>query len=346
MGRRTPTVRTLVATASLLLLSGVLIGCGNLQWPPPGYGRQGGDVAPVTVNSASFVNASAVIVGSGDTVYALSRRHGVSQRDIIIANNLKAPYRLTVGQRIILPRGKEHTVVKGDTLFKISRTYNIDMYDLARANAIKPPYTIYVDQKLRLPGTGGSGTMVAAPQNKPVTTTEASNSAEASSQTQSQTQTLTSQTVASTLQTKSVSKTSAAVPSPPAATGKGFVWPVKGRVISSFGAKDKGLHNDGINIAAPQGSPVQAAENGVVAYAGNELRGFGNLLLIKHANGYVSAYAHNEKLLVRRGDRIKKGQPIATVGSTGNVTRPQLHFELRKGKKALDPVTVMPPLSA
>ena len=304
-----------------------------MEWPPPGYGRQDGTAATLVINSPSFVNASAVIVGPGDTVYALSRRHQVSQRDIIIANNLKAPYLLIVGQRIILPRGQEHTVAKGDTLSALSRTYTINMYDLARANDIKSPYTIYVGQKLRIPGTGGSGTMVATakPTQSGATdtgTTGAVPTMQASSSTA----------------TKSVVNT--AVPSPPAATGKGFIWPVRGRVLSNFGAKDQGLHNDGINIAAAEGSPVHAAENGVVAYAGNELRGFGNLLLIKHANGYVSAYAHNAKLLVNRGDKVKKGQPIATVGSTGNVTRPQLHFELRKGKKALDPRTVMPPLNA
>ena len=95
------------------------------------------------------------------------------------------------------------------------------------------------------------------------------------------------------------------------------------------------------NIAAARGAPVRAAENGVVAYAGNELRGFGNLLLIKHADGWTSAYAHNEELLVRRGDRVSRGQVIAKVGSTGNVTSPQLHFEIRDGKKALDPVVLL-----
>ena len=110
-----------------------------------------------------------------------------------------------------------------------------------------------------------------------------------------------------------------------------------GRVISSFGAKSKGLRNDGINIAAPRGTPVRAAENGVVVYAGNELRGFGNLVLIKHSGGWVSAYAHNEDLAVRRGDKVRKGQRIARVGSSGGVTTPQLHFELRKGKRARDP---------
>ncbi len=321
-----------------LLLSGALAGCGNLEWPPPGYGaqQQTGTSSPVSTSSSAFVNATAVIVGPGDTVYALSRRHQVSQRDIILANNLEPPYILSVGQRIILPRGQEHTVVSGDTLSAISRTYRVNMYDLARANGIKPPYTIYVGQKLRLPGTGTVQTVSAATGSPTTSSTTSSNT----------------QTVAPTLQTNSTTATAkktiaaAAVPAPPATTGGGFIWPVRGKVVSSFGAKEKGLHNDGINIAAPEGSPVKAVENGVVAYAGNELRGFGNLLLIKHANGYVSAYAHNASLLVKRGDKIKKGQQIATVGRTGNVSSPQLHFEIRKGKKALDPVTVMPPLSA
>lgn len=330
--------RATIAVAGMVAVSGVLSGCGNLEWPPPGYGNQTGGTVPVSINNTAFVNASAVIVGAGDTVYALSRRHQVSARDIILANNLKAPYYLIVGQRIILPRGQEHVVSKGDTLFALSRTYKVNMYDLARANTIKPPYTIFVGQKLRLPGTVTMVATTAQPTTAIATSPSTATTTEAAPTMQASTQTA--------AQTVTVRKTNTAVPSPPPSTGKGFVWPVQGRVLSHFGAKEKGLHNDGINIAAPEGSPVQAAENGVVAYAGNELRGFGNLLLIKHANGYVTAYAHNATLLVQRGDRIKKGQPIATVGSTGNVNKPQLHFELRKGKKAIDPRSVMPKLNA
>ena len=133
-----------------------------------------------------------------------------------------------------------------------------------------------------------------------------------------------------------------AVLAPPAITGKGFLWPVKGKVLSSYGGKSAGLQNDGINISAPRGAPVRAAENGVVAYSGNELRGFGNLLLLKHTGGWITAYAHNDTLLVKRGDKIKKGQTIAKVGSSGSVQNPQLHFELRKGKKAIDPIKYLP----
>ncbi|WP_395826738.1 peptidoglycan DD-metalloendopeptidase family protein [Elstera sp.] len=129
----------------------------------------------------------------------------------------------------------------------------------------------------------------------------------------------------------------AALPTPPPRGGRSFQWPTTGRIIATFGPQDRGLHNDGINIAAAKGTPVRAAENGVVAYAGDEIRGFGNLLLIRHADGFMTAYAHNEVLLVNRGDTIRRGQVIARVGQTGNVSTPQLHFEIRKGTQAVDP---------
>src|SRR5205823_10176361 len=119
----------------------------------------------------------------------------------------------------------------------------------------------------------------------------------------------------------------------PVARGSGkFLWPVNGKVVLAFGATDGGTHNDGINIAAPLGTPVRAADNGVVVYAGNELRGFGNLLLVRHADGWVSAYAHCDALLVKRGDQVKRGQVIARVGQSGSVAAPQLHFELQIGR--------------
>ena len=133
----------------------------------------------------------------------------------------------------------------------------------------------------------------------------------------------------------------------PAARGSGkFLWPVSGKIVSPFGPKEGGLHNDGINVAAPLGTPVRAAENGVVVYAGNELRGFGNLLLVRHADGWVSAYAHCDALLVKRGDAVRRGQDIARVGQTGSVGAPQLHFELRKSGQAVDPLNELGPQGA
>jgi murein DD-endopeptidase MepM/ murein hydrolase activator NlpD len=117
----------------------------------------------------------------------------------------------------------------------------------------------------------------------------------------------------------------------------GFRWPVRGRVIAGFGPKPNGLQNDGINLAVPEGTPIKAADDGVVAYAGNELKGYGNLVLVRHSNGFVTAYAHASEIMVKRGDTVKRGQVIAKSGQTGNVTSPQLHFEIRKGATPVDP---------
>jgi murein DD-endopeptidase MepM/ murein hydrolase activator NlpD len=130
--------------------------------------------------------------------------------------------------------------------------------------------------------------------------------------------------------------------SPKAAEATGalptFRWPVRGKVITGYGASTNGKANDGINVAVPEGTPVKAAEDGVVTYSGNELKGYGNLVLIKHANGYVTAYAHASELLVKRGDTIRRGQVIAKSGQTGEVGSPQLHFEIRKGTAPVDPL--------
>lgn len=307
----------------MLALVALMTSCGGLEWSP-----ESSSTTPYKKTSPVFRNATAVTVGPGDTVYALSRRHGVSQRDIIMANNLEAPYKLIVGQRIVLPRGTVYVVRKGDTLGRIANNYDVDLYGLARANAIKSPYTIYVDQQLRIPGTSGVAQTAVQP---PIQVTTKSTVLKAPA-----------------AQTTTVAKTPIPnkVPAPPPISAKGFIWPIEGKVISNFGAKAGGLHNDGINIAATRGSPVKAVENGVIAYAGNELRGFGNLLLIKHSNGFITAYAHNAELLVKRGDKVIKGQKIATIGSTGSVNSPQLHFELRKGKKPLDPQKYLPKLRA
>jgi murein DD-endopeptidase MepM/ murein hydrolase activator NlpD len=137
-----------------------------------------------------------------------------------------------------------------------------------------------------------------------------------------------------------------AIPNPQPRSSGRFLWPVRGRLVSGFGPKSGGLHNDGINISAPRGAPIRAAENGVVAYVGNELRGFGNLVLIKHADNYVTAYAHADEILVSRGQQVKRGQTIAKVGSSGSVSEPQLHFEVRRGTKAINPAGVLGPTTA
>lgn len=116
------------------------------------------------------------------------------------------------------------------------------------------------------------------------------------------------------------------------------MWPVRGPILSSFGPKEIGYHNDGINIAAKSGSYVRAAESGVVVHAGRKIKGFGRLILIRHSNGWITAYAHNSSILVKKGQAVKRGQAIARVGQSGGVDRPQLHFEMRKGSRAVNPV--------
>jgi murein DD-endopeptidase MepM/ murein hydrolase activator NlpD len=127
-------------------------------------------------------------------------------------------------------------------------------------------------------------------------------------------------------------------PETTAAAMPSFRWPVRGRVITGFGPRPSGQQNDGINVAVPEGTAVKAAEDGVVAYAGNELKTYGNLVLVRHANGYVTAYAHASEILVKRDETVKRGQVIAKSGQTGNVSAPQLHFEIRKGSAPVDPM--------
>jgi murein DD-endopeptidase MepM/ murein hydrolase activator NlpD len=302
-------------------------GCGYAQWPPPG--SVPADVnRPSSTGATAFTNASAVIVGRGDTVYGLARRHRISARIIIQANKLRPPYLLRIGQRLMLPRQREHVVVSGDSLYAIAKRYGVGAYDVARLNNLSAPYVIRIGQRLTLPAPSTVKTVAVSPNAGGSKTRPSMANA---------TKVPVKSAPAATAAVVPAAPAPFVVPKPPPSSGEGFLWPVRGKVVSGFGAKSKGLRNDGINIAAARGSPVRAVENGVVAYAGNELRGFGNLLLIKHSDGWVSAYAHNEKLLVRRGDKIKKGQNISTVGSTGNVKTPQLHFELRKGKTARDP---------
>ena len=279
------------------------------------------------------ISPSYVTVYKGDTVYSLSRKHNVPTRSLIEINRLQAPFILSPGQRLRLPPASIHIVRKGDTIYSISRRYNVDMSLLARQNQIKPPYNIYEGQFLKLPGS--------IVENRPVQ--EASlKTAGTSSQKAEKASSAGEKKTASVKQKKSTGKKeSVRLPVPPTRAKAKFAWPVEGTVVTKFGSAGAGRHNDGINIKVNEGVSVRAAENGVVAYAGNELKGFGNLLLIKHADGWITAYAHNSQILAKRGETVSRGQPVAKAGKTGNAKEPQLHFEIRKGTKAVDPLAYM-----
>lgn len=280
----------------------------------------------------------AVVVQRGDTIYGLSRRYGVPVRDIIEANTLEPPYVLHVGQQLTLPRPRVHVVQRGDTLSQVARAYGVDMNAMARINRLDPPYLIQVGQRLQVPSAdspsaapvqmasaSGSRAQIALPTHKPTPLARE----------------IERQARPSTVGAYTPPPPRATPPAPPARAAGSFAWPVAGEVVSTFGPKGNGTRNDGINIRAPRGTPVRAAENGVVVYAGNELRGFGNLLLIKHEGDLMTAYAHNELFVVARGDTVQRGQTIARVGSTGNVSEPQLHFEIRRGSRAVDPMPLL-----
>ena len=268
-------------------------------------------------------------------------------------------------QSAVLPNAADgpavafHTVARGDTLYNVSKRYGTDVATLAEHNGIRPPYTISLEQRIDLPTVSGG------PNPAPVAVAAATPLPAAEPVLAEPVPVLTEPVgpaLRSAPDTAPVSKLAAvggprskpripahpveqavvSIGAPPARAGGAFAWPVDGRILVGYGPTADGLYNDGLNIAAPMKAPVRAAENGVVAYAGNEIRGFGKLVLIKHDGGLITAYGHNNDLLVRRGDMVRKGQVIARVGASGGVEVPQLHFEIRDGRRAVDPSKLLP----
>ena len=242
--------------------------------------------------------------------------------------------------------GRRHEVAPGETLSEVAVRYQVPLSALARLNGIRSPYVVQTGQVLALP------TGAVKPKPAPVLVAKRSVPPVADSPPAApppgelQVASLSTSPLPAVISRpaslgQGIREPAAHSTTPPPLSGNGFLWPVRGRIASAFGSKPNGTRNDGVNIRAPEGTPVRAAENGLVVYAGNEIAGFGRMLLLSHADGFITAYAHNEKLLVEVGDRVDRGQKIATVGRTGNVTSPQLHFEIRDGRKALDPAALL-----
>jgi len=304
-----------------------------------------------------------IIVGTGDTLEGLARRYNVSSSAILAANGYRGPRVLQPGQQLVIPRhsasapqaapavvapkvaaagATTHYVNHGDTLYNVARRHQIPVSQLAAANGLAPDARLKVGSRLTVPAGGAVQAAVqpqpqpapaAAPvmQPKPVTVAQVQQPAIAAP--------VQKANLASATTTPKEADVASPVKSASAAGAlPTFRWPVRGRVIAGYGAKTNGKQNDGINVAVPEGTPVKAAEDGVVAYAGSELKGYGNLVLIRHDNGYVTAYAHASELAVKRGDRITRGQVIGKAGQTGDVASPQLHFEIRKGSSPVDPM--------
>ena len=238
---------------------------------------------------------------TGDTIYSLSKKYKITVKELIKFNKIKAPYVLKPSKFIKIPKPKTYKIKSGDTLYKIAKCNAIYIKDIKEKN-------------LRL---NEKKLIIGARINLPYYVLNKCN--------------LKNQVRKKGIKNKYYK-----------AKSKGFFsWPVKGKIITNFGKQTGGRMNDGINIISVKGNPVRAALDGKVIYRGNELLAWGNLIIIKHKNNWTTAYAHLDKFLVQKGENIKTGDVIGSVGSTGNVVKSQLHFQVRKNSKPLNPINFL-----
>jgi len=338
-------------------------GMGSYQ---PGGDVTGSIPAPPPPPAWTWEGGTPVTVAPGETLEMIAHKHGVPVAAIMEANSITSPAMVRPGQHLVIPRYRSsgaaatapqtrvasagptvpsaapvgaprtalvspavvHVVAAGETLNSIARLYGKPVMVLAKVNNIRPDTMVKVGDRVVIPDMKAAAAPVAPHADVPVSQPTGSTVAT----TESPLSARRAAPVEPPQSKEDPVKTAEPVGSLPT-----FRWPVRGRVIAAFGPKPNGFQNDGINLAVPEGTPIKAAEDGVVAYAGNELKGYGNLVLVRHSNGFVTAYAHASEILVKRGEAVKRGQVIAHSGQTGNVTSPQLHFEIRKGATPVDP---------
>ena len=273
-------------------------------------------------------------VRPGDTIRSIANRLGAGSEAIARANNLSAPFVIRAGERLRIPGGRYHLVRAGETGIAIARAYGVEWSGIVSANDLTEPYILRTGMRVLIPGadrprsaaeraaafsldiddilTGGEPALAAnkAPA-KPVASS------------------------------RRVLPATAAVAPPVAAPGR-FVWPIDGKVVTRFGRGRTGERSDGIEIAAPVDTPIRAAADGTVAYVGDSIAALGGLVIVKHGGTWTSIYGHASSLKVQRGQAVKRGQVIALSGDTGFSDRPQLHFELRRGRTPVDPLGELP----
>ena len=325
------------------------------RMPPPFQAAEPQLPPPIPREKPALV----LTVEPGDSVGGIAQRHGVTAIAIIVLNELSHPYWLHIGQRLALPRA-DFTVARRDELPAEASRYSNGEPAIAVAEIEAEPAT-----PARLEPEEHAHTEAAAPAPRTRATLAPRVEVEPTPLIQAEPEepaplirlepeapepprspgprVARAEPEATpprpTLYALALQPVADDVPLPP--TRNTFLWPVEGRVISGFGAKPGGKHNDGINIAAPVGSDVRASQSGVVAYAGNELRGYGNLVLIRHNDGWMTAYAHNDSLLVGKGDVVRRGQVISHSGRSGGVSDPQAHFEIRRDGEPQDPLRLL-----
>lgn len=342
-------IRTALAALALSLAA-----CGWVEVEPEDPVRRSTarKAAPVEVVGGQRL----VRVRDGDTLFGLANQHDATRRQLIVLNELAAPYDLATGQKLRLPAEQTlHRVRSGDTLGTIAESYRVDLNTLAASNYVLPPYIIRVGELIGVPNNAPRLAARPRPQAGSVqreTLPAAKPPPDRLRPPPPKPQPAANPTVAAKPPAKAAPAPGPKPkpqPKPAAAPRKvgpsaavagksgGFLAPVEGQIIAPFGSQADGRRNDGVNIAAPKGAPVRAANSGKVVYAGDALQGYGNLILVRHDDGWVTAYAHLDRILAKQGDRVARGQTIGAVGSTGGVATPQLHFEMRRNNKAVDP---------
>ena len=272
--------------------------------------------APVTLaplrQVVEAVPVNGVInVRSGDSLYDIAARYLVTPQSIIQENKLVAPFSLRTGQSLKIIPPRTHVVRFGDSVNLISKRYAVSPYQLVQLNKLDAPFELIVGQRLQLPLSLDFSVLDIGVPNA------------------------VSPAVAVTVPAQPSQPRKKFV-APKIRAGK-FSWPVEGEIIIEFGPSARGVHNDGVNIAANLGAPVSVSATGTVAFVGDNIKNFGKLVLVKHAGGIITAYAHLDTVSVSEGDVLEAGQSIGNVGSTGRVDRPQLHFEIRKSRQPIDP---------
>ncbi len=328
-----------------------LTSCGRIPMAPVFHGNGHSVNEERGGRAHASGEAYQVRVRNGDTLSEIALRHNVPTRQLARANGIRAPFTIFSGQELTVPASPTHTVRRGESLSVIAERNNLSTRELAQANHIRAPYTIYAGQQLAMPwASPGASTEGRQSPVRRSRWSDRSRAANNSASTRSASPAVRPRTPATRNASadraapalRRVSPQPASIASarslvPPARSDEGFIWPVDGRVISNFGPEDGGRHNDGINIAVPSGTPIRAADAGVVIYEGNQVPGYGSLILIRHESGYVTAYAHNSRIHVRQGQVVDQGERIALSGQSGRVNTPQLHFEVRRNSEAVNP---------
>lgn len=311
--------------------------------PPP---SEPGDATTLALKPRSLL----LTVAKGDTVHRIARQHGVSPREIIALNGLSEPYWLLVGQRLRVPLPAAYAATPVEETWSAARKgARITTTEIAapapevQVTAVEPLAPAREERVTESANAGPARKPSAAPapvdHADPLTVHAVPAPMPPDAPAHREARADPAQPAPSSISALARQAVATDVPLPP--TRNTFLWPAEGRVISRFGSKPGGMHNDGINIAVPVGTAVRAAQNGVVAYAGNELRGYGNLVLIRHKGGWMTAYAHNDALLVDKGDVVERGQVISRSGNSGRVSRPQAHFEIRRDGEPQDPLRLL-----